>query len=323
MLILKLLFHILIVFCFYLNIRIIYQVANSDKFKEVSWKHANHADYSITHKTNDGICGVFRSCFKSARKRNFEDTSPLVDPRRSPDSKKRIDNHNGIDNCGNDNDKSTPTVIDLLDDDDDDDDDEEEEEEGKEACNIANEEGTTEENEEGDTVINRAGGEIVIDLLEEDDDDDDKDQSIIHQTIERSKNKQASRGNTNEDENARTNQSEVVNNDEQIMVDREEESIVDLLDDDDNDDDDDDDVVVLEHGQAVEFQIEVNNAGNNDDDCEDAVIVGSIGKNANSDYPHSRGDCATNPFEKDPKMYCPNVSKVVFVLMSCFVCYTM
>ena len=263
---------------------------------------------------------AFRSWLKTARKCNFED------PRRSPESKKLIGNQIGIDNCGNDNDKSPPTVIDLLDDNNDDDGEEEGEEE-KKSCSTANAEGTAEGNEEEDIVINRVGGENVIDLLEEDDDDadddyDDCNESIIHQTIQCSKNKQASRGNTNEDENARTNQSGVVNNDVHIMVDREPESIIDLLEDDD---DDDDDVVVLEQGQAVKFQIEVDNDGNeggdDDDDCDDAVIIGSTGKNANSDYAHSRADCATNPFEKDPKIYCPNVSKVVFVLMSCSVCY--
>ena len=317
---LRLFLHILIVFCLYLNIRIIYQVANSDEFKEVNWR-------------GGGLGGNFRSWFKMARKRNFEDR-----PRRSPESRRICQKHvilyglMFIDDCGNDNNQSTPTVIDLLDDDDDDDDDngeQEEREEEKESCSIANEEGTARDNGEEDIIINRAGGENVIDLLEDDDDDDDdyddcndKNQSIIRQTIQCSRNKQASRGNTNEDENARTNQSGFVSNDVQIMVDREEKSIIDLLEDDD-DDDDDDDVVVLEQGQAVEFQIEVDNDGNedDDDDCDDAVIIGSTGKNANSDYAHSRADCATNPFEKDPKIYCPNVSKVVFVLMSCSVCY--
>ncbi|OEU07671.1 hypothetical protein FRACYDRAFT_250690 [Fragilariopsis cylindrus CCMP1102] len=208
-------------------IRIIYQVANSDKFTEVRWKDL-------------GLGLAFRSWSKTAGKSNFED------PRRSPESKKLIDNQNRIDDCGNDDDKLTPTVIDLLDDDDDD--GEEEGEEEKKSCSIANEEETTVENEEVDIVINRAGGENIV-------------------------------------------------------VDREEDSIIDLLEDDD-----DDDVIVLEQGQAVGFQIEVDNNGNedDDDDCDDAVIIGSTGKNANSDYAHSRADCATNPFEKDPKMHCPN-----------------
>jgi hypothetical protein len=300
-------------FIFYLNIRIIYQVANSDKFEELSWEQAN---CGITRGRNCGIiCGAFTSCFKLARKSNFEDTSPLIDPRRSTESEKLVDIDNGIDGCGNDNDKLTNTVIDLLDDDDDDDDDEveveeeEEEEEEKQPRSSGNEEGE-------DIVIHRAGGENFIDLLEEDDDDYDEDidvnnndQSIVHQPIKCSRNKRVPQGNTDEDRNARINQNKGINIDGRIMVDIDEESIIDLLEDDDGDDD----VVVLEQEQAAEFQIEMDNEGKeDDDDCDDAVITGSTGKNANSDYPHSRGDCVTNPFEKDPKIYCPNVSQAGF-----------
>ena len=73
-------------------------------------------------------------------------------------------------------------------------------------------------------------------------------------------------------------------------------------------DDEEDDVVIVEKfDRFVECQTKDDNDRkyNQDNDDADVRIIGSTGSNALADFAHSREDCVTNPFSKDPKVYCP------------------
>ena len=164
----------------------------------------------------------------------------------------------------------------------------------------------------------------VIDLVSEDDSDDDCDDHD-HLIQNAYSNDHVAKNSSNTaiiDASKKPNN--LVNNGDVIIIDNDEISIIEILDDDDDDDDDDsdngveeeDEVIVLEQKKVIKREIERRIIDNNhDDNCDDAQIIGSTGKNALSDFPHSREDCVIYPLEEgDPMLYCQNVSKFILVI---------
>jgi len=201
----------------------------------------------------------------------------------------------------------SPGVIDLLKDDNNNNADKggifEDEEQRYIDCGNA-----TEVTRKVDSVIDKAEGRNTMHLLEgdnNDEDDDPKDKEIIA-TLNENLNDQVPQRISSYCRSNPKDPNQVANKTiDRPLTTGKEDNVIDLLDDDE----DDDEVIIVEKScQFIEREIK-----DDDDNINGELhLLGSTGKNALSDFAHSRADCVTYPFAKDPTRFC--------IQCYCYVC---